>query len=205
MATSYEIHRRDIASILHSYQLRKGVGVEIGVKKGEFSKVLLDTWDCSHLILVDPWTDQEHTTYDENHDHSIDLVDCLRNLKGYEDRYSILRGLSHEVVDQIPDGYLDFVYIDGNHSYEAVKCDLHGWYPKLKVGGIVAGDDYTMNSEERVFGSYTFGVKRAVDEFAMLQKKNVSINLKGDWLYKLNKEDSEEECFVASRNWWFVK
>tara|TARA_B110000483_G_C18166930_1_gene531691 strand:- start:808 stop:1425 length:618 start_codon:yes stop_codon:yes gene_type:complete len=201
---SYETPRKNIASILHAYGLRNGVGVEIGVKKGLFSKVLLDTWDCTQLILVDPWMDQENTTYDEKHDHTTDLADCLSNLKGYEGRYRILRGLSHEVVHNIPDGLLDFVYVDGNHGYEAVKRDLRDWYPKLKVGGIMAGDDYTINSEEIIF-SYAFGVKRAVDEFALLQKKNVSVNLTGDWMYRFNTKDTGEEFMLPSRNWWFVK
>ena len=49
---------------------------------------------------------------------------------------------------------LDFVYIDASHSYENVKADIQAWMPKVKQGGILAGDDYLTYS----------GVKRAVDE-----------------------------------------
>jgi predicted O-methyltransferase YrrM len=63
------------------------------------------------------------------------------------------------------DEYFDFIYIDGNHSYDAVKDDLTKWYPKLKKGGLIAGDDYSKLAEEKLF-NYNFGVKRAVDEFA---------------------------------------
>ena len=37
---------------------------------------------------------------------------------------------------------LDFMFIDGNHSYEEVKADLLRWKTAVKTGGIIAGDDY---------------------------------------------------------------
>ena len=38
--------------------------------------------------------------------------------------------------------YFDWIYIDGNHTYEYVKQDLEGYRPKVKPGGYMAGDDY---------------------------------------------------------------
>ncbi len=40
------------------------------------------------------------------------------------------------------DGFLDAVFIDGDHSYDAVRADLAAWLPKVKPGGIIAGHDY---------------------------------------------------------------
>lgn len=54
-----------------------------------------------------------------------------------------------------PDQSLDFVFIDANHEYEAVKADIQAWFPKVRKGGHIAGHDYV--SDERV--------KRAADEF----------------------------------------
>ena len=122
----------------------------------------------------------------------------------YKGRYHVLRGLSHEVVDKVNDATLDFVYIDANHSYDAVRQDLRDWYPKLKPGGIIAGDDYTINPLERINSSSVFGVKKAVDEFVLEHKKNVSIDLEGVWYYT-SKEESGTEHYIACRNWWFVK
>jgi hypothetical protein len=59
------------------------------------------------------------------------------------------------------DGELDFVYLDADHTYEAVKADIAAWWPKVRVGGTLGGHDYI--GIER-FG-VTFGVIRAVDEF----------------------------------------
>ena len=41
-----------------------------------------------------------------------------------------------------PDRGLDFVFIDGEHTYEAVCEDIRAWLPKVKKGGILAGHDY---------------------------------------------------------------
>jgi hypothetical protein len=54
------------------------------------------------------------------------------------------------------DNSIDFCFIDADHAYEAVKEDLHSWYPKIRPGGLIAGHDY---------GGADPGVKRAVDEF----------------------------------------
>lgn len=44
-----------------------------------------------------------------------------------------------------------------------MRADLEAWWPKLKLGGILAGDDY-YNGYVPAAG-YTFGVKDAADEF----------------------------------------
>lgn len=40
------------------------------------------------------------------------------------------------------DNSLDFIFIDADHTYEAVLQDLIHWMPKLKPGGHIAGHDY---------------------------------------------------------------
>jgi hypothetical protein len=37
---------------------------------------------------------------------------------------------------------VDFVWLDGDHGMAGVTRDLEGWFPKLKVGGVIAGHDY---------------------------------------------------------------
>jgi predicted O-methyltransferase YrrM len=39
---------------------------------------------------------------------------------------------------------IDFVFIDGNHSFEAVYEDLHTWYKRLKPGGLFSGHDFNI-------------------------------------------------------------
>jgi predicted O-methyltransferase YrrM len=64
---------------------------------------------------------------------------------------------SDEAVTQFDDLSIDFIYIDGCHTYEAVKKDLQNYYPKIKHGGIISGHDYG--------GPTTPGTTKAVNEF----------------------------------------
>ena len=91
----------------------------------------------------------------------------------------ILKMLSEEAVEQFDNNTFDFIYIDANHAYEYVKHDLELWYPKLKKGGIIMGDDYTINDIEMCFNTL-FGVKKAVDEFGMKNNKTVSLKFTDD-------------------------
>jgi predicted O-methyltransferase YrrM len=47
-----------------------------------------------------------------------------------------------EAYKLFEDESIDFLFIDADHSFEAVKKDLKLWYPKVKTGGIIAGHDY---------------------------------------------------------------
>ena len=77
----------------------------------------------------------------------------------------IHRGYSFDVVKGFPDEFFDFIYIDADHTYEGVKCDLNDWYPKTKTGGVFCGHDYTNKTHGSIRGPFKFGVARAVDEF----------------------------------------
>lgn len=60
------------------------------------------------------------------------------------------------------DETLDFVWCDANHNYEYIKRELDTFFPKMKSGGILAGDDY--NDED---------VKKAVTEFVEENKEEI--------------------------------
>ena len=48
---------------------------------------------------------------------------------------------SVEAARRFPDESLDFVMIDGAHDYKSVRADVRAWFPKVKRGGLLAGDD----------------------------------------------------------------
>ena len=49
---------------------------------------------------------------------------------------------SADAAKTVPDDSLDFVYLDARHDFNGVFEDLSVWWPKLKMGGILAGHDY---------------------------------------------------------------
>lgn len=165
-----------------------GVGAEIGVWMGHHAKEILDHWDGS-LFLVDVYAHhpdylRPSVTTDEAYEAiyagARDLLDP------YADRITWKVGLSAELAQEIEDGSLDFVYIDSAHDYSSVKEDLQAWYPKVRLGGWVTGHDYTLASVKGIEDmspvhklkpiSYSemvklpYGVKYAVDEFAIARK-----------------------------------
>lgn len=121
--------------------------VEIGVYKGAFSSDLKHLFPEAHLYLIDPW--DLYPEYEQPEAGPISLCrDDLHNAyKEVHSKFrndssvSILRNFSQESVRLIPD-MIDLVYIDGNHAYEYVKEDIDLWLPKIRKGGMIAGDDY---------------------------------------------------------------
>jgi len=68
---------------------------------------------------------------------------CHSNLSqcGILDKVNIIRMDSIEASKLFADDSIDFLFIDGGHSYEQVCKDVKAWYPKLKIGSYMAGDD----------------------------------------------------------------
>jgi len=54
----------------------------------------------------------------------------------------ILRMTSLEAAAKCAPASLDLVFIDGDHSYEAVRADIKAWLPTLKPSGVLAGHDF---------------------------------------------------------------
>ena len=80
-------------------------------------------------------------------------------------RWSLVWGDSPVVATFFPDRSLDLVFIDGDHSRDAVAADLAAWLPKVRPGGTLAGHDYSPEGRGAMpYGCHP-GVVRAVDEF----------------------------------------
>ena len=90
---------------------------------------------------------------------------CHEKLDKFGDKVKFLKGFSVEMAKKVKDGSLDFVYLDGDHSYEGCRNDIHAWLPKLKLGGIMAFHDY----------NDIYGVRAAVDEFTYDNKIELHI------------------------------
>ena len=138
--------RRDLPQFFKELGFNKGV--EVGVSWGEnivdYGEAGLEVWG------VDPW--DAHTDEDEfrklvhvdgKYGSTIEGVERLarERTKKYPNIH-LVKKPSWEAVKDFPNRSLDFVYIDGNHSFGHVAMDLMKWNRKVRKGGIIAGHDY---------------------------------------------------------------
>ena len=123
--------RGDIAKILTP----GGIGAELGVAEGRFSARILESSKLSYLYSIDAWGDRGHDV----NEYRI----AFGNLHPYRARNTLLRMRFDEALPLFADAFFDFIYIDGYaHTGEDSGQTFRDWYPKLKPGGIMAGDDY---------------------------------------------------------------
>jgi cephalosporin hydroxylase len=71
----------------------------------------------------------------------------IKNLAPVLDSINVHVGDSVQVAKEFKDHSVDFVFIDGNHLYEYVKADIAAWLPKVKQGGVIAGDDWAHHDQ----------------------------------------------------------
>lgn len=136
-----------------------GWGVEIGVHLGEYSERLLAGSKLDKLFSVDPWHPKYEGIPESNHESYFQQT--TKRLWKYFPRSVILRQSSWDASAFFQPNSMCLVYIDGQHSYEAVSGDIALWRNKVKPGGILAGHDYDEISP---------GVMKAVDEFVFREK-----------------------------------
>jgi len=118
------------------------VGVEIGVRDGGYSKVLMDANPKLLLYGVDPY--EPHQGYrDHVRKATFEAFEkqAHEKLDGFEN-YHFIRDYSDKAVERFDDNSLDFVYIDGDHSFYNATQDIELWSKKVRPGGIISGDDY---------------------------------------------------------------
>ncbi len=156
--------REDLADVANRMGYK--IGVEVGVQRRIFAASLIEHWGGT-LVLVDPWKNLENykdaanVSDDEHEKAKIETIERCSKFG----RFVIVQKTSLDAALCFslnkPDDKFDFVYIDADHSYEAVKTDITAWYPLVRSGGIIAGHDY-VDDGDYPWGS--FGVKRAVSE-----------------------------------------
>lgn len=157
-------------------------GIEIGVAFGSNSFNLLSNFNNLKLYSIDPYvkySDQDKMSDLVENEKGNQLYHFVSNkLKNqFNDRSVFIRSTSEEVL-KMDNNSFDFIYIDGDHTYEGVKKDLNNTFLKVKKNGILAGDDYG------VFEDFNFGVKKAVDEFCIQNNLNLNIDKSIWWIIK---------------------
>jgi hypothetical protein len=167
--------RSELPFVLNARGLT-GEGVEVGVQLAVFSCLILKSWRGRRLYSVDPWLEYDVGEYVDSSNVSQEVQDYIfhvaeRELAAFGERSRIVRKRSLDAVREFADGQLDFVYIDAQHHFEAVRADLEAWWPKVRRGGLVAGHDYCDADND----CGRFGVRSAVNEFARRMGRKVHV------------------------------
>ena len=132
------------ARIVNAVQARSFA--EVGVFRGHFAEqVLKDCESIDQYYMIDPWRHLDDWNKPANRsDREFTEIknEALSRTEFASDKRIILQGKTTEVSSEIPDDSLDFVYIDGDHTLRGIAIDLIRMWPKIKEGGVVAGDDF---------------------------------------------------------------
>jgi len=144
-----------------------GVGVEIGVFRGQFSALICEIAKPKELYLVDPWTTlgetfgwgKEYTSFDRLTTLSARQEAIARVAAFPEVTCHIIEGSYPTCRDRLPE-QLDWAYIDASHKYEPTLNELRSLDTSIAPDGVIMGDDWSPNPD-----SQHHGVFLAVQQF----------------------------------------
>lgn len=148
--------------------------VEVGSYMGESSAIFAREFKNGKIICIDPWT----SGFDDNDATSgMDFIDVEQQ---FDLRAAMYKNIVKVKDFSINKHYVcDIVYIDGCHTYDAVKEDIKHWLPQTKK--IISGHDY-YNDEVDKRQPHTAGVRKAVDEVLGIPDK---VFADGSWVKKI--------------------
>lgn len=142
-----QFHRNDLAQLFAELGFKRGA--EIGVAEGNYSEVLLKVNPECELLLVDPWHHYSDNPQGKSKEkHEFAYRETVRKTSAYNN-VKLKALTSMEAVTTVKNDSLDFVYIDGHHSFDYVMEDIIEWSKRVRSGGIVSGDDFYALDEKR--------------------------------------------------------
>ena len=140
--------REDVLKLLP----KESVGAEIGVFKGEFTAHILRTVEPQELHLIDAWWLMYGEYYPDWGPYTefgkLKTYDAFEHAHRTVRRLDRRRAAIFHVADdlaclgQFPDRYFDWVYLDTSHDYAHTRKELTVLQRKVKMGGLIVGDDW---------------------------------------------------------------
>ena len=150
MESGGTILRENLGSVLQNSGSR--IGVELGAKSGLFSHQILHHWrNCTRFYLVDTWKSQPKSMDEISSQDSQpmrEMFEARSRLAQYSNQTKIffLPMFTSDALEFIHDG-VDFVYLDTLYDYCTVKENMKTWWPKIREGGYLGGNNFLNNSE----------------------------------------------------------
>lgn len=128
------------------------LGAEIGLRKGRTISFLLQHNSELTMYGVDLWGKAKDNKIDKYSEWDMTRMRgiCMARLSKFGSRAVVYEEDSVKASHRILDGFLDFVFIDGDHTEQGVERDIDAWLPNVRDGGILAGHDLHFPSVKSV-------------------------------------------------------
>jgi hypothetical protein len=144
--------------VIKPFLREHAVAAELGVLKGDFSRLILRDLHPAKLHLVDPWYLQGAEWSWEHGDRSTvhALMGVMRDFEPELSSGQVVLDIDFDqnFLATAPDAYFDWVYLDTTHEYEQTKLELQLLQRKVKPSGVIAGDDWQPDPRHRHHGVY---------------------------------------------------
>ncbi len=142
--------------------------VEIGSWKGKSAAYMaveiINSGKNIKFDCVDTWTgSEEHAGIKEVTEGTL-YETFLRNTERVKHIINPIRMDSVAAAETYANGSLDFVFIDGDHSYEGVRRDILAYLPKMKHNSIISGHDYAWHEPIQRAVKEIFGPNNRYDD-----------------------------------------
>lgn len=148
---------------------------EIGVDEGDNFSMMIEH-NPKVAVAIDAWKNDWVISRNDQGYQQKELDQIYATFKARmigKTFVKICREYSFDAVKHFPDEYFDLIYIDADHAYEACLKDIEDWYPKVKKGRFLIGDDYVDTIAPKT--GVKFGVIKAVNQFARINNLQVYI------------------------------
>lgn len=121
-------------------------GIELGVWYGNNSGYLLQECDNIKLLYgIDPYLPyQDWNRYVTESNIKEIRNTAIANLKHFDDRFNLIEATAVDARKYFITESIDFIFIDGDHSFEMCYQDLNLYYDVVKRGGIFSGHDFSL-------------------------------------------------------------
>lgn len=148
--------------------------LEIGSYEGRSACWMLDnilTGKNNFMFCCDTFEGSpEHDPMKIDYSNIFDTF--MENVKQYGNKVVVLKGVSQEMLRDLPLKYYDFIYIDGSHNASDVLEDAVQSWRLLKPGGIMAFDDYNWSFWSNRYGEPS----QIIDEEMLIREPKIAID-----------------------------
>ena len=154
----------------------KSILVEIGSYHGASSACIASAIREPHSLLycIDTWMND---AVSEERENTLSIF--RKNTYLVSSRIKEVRGYSHDVSHLIPEG-IDFLFIDGDHSYKGVCRDIELYLPKLKNNAILVMHDYLHDGVMRAIHDHIVKVeKKRLEHFGNFYAARINRDVSG--------------------------